>query len=313
MKMDLFIPEDFFILIVDDITNNLKLVGEILDSLGYNTTFATSGFQALNRLKDNKIDLILLDLMMPEMDGLEVCQFIKNDPALQEIPIIFLTASYEEEKLVEAFELGAVDYITKPFIRNELLARVKTHLTLKQTTDNLKRALVKLQQLSQLDPLTQILNRRSFFEYIENQFNRAIHDKSLFSLLILDLDHFKQINDNYGHLTGDQILINFTLAIQNYLRSSDYFGRYGGEEFVILLPDTDQADALKIAQEICDLIAHLSIPTEKGNLNITVSIGVAVFRPQDTRIEDIFDRADQCLYQAKALGRNTCYAEQSQL
>lgn len=311
MKMDLFIPEDFFILIVDDITNNLKLVGEILDNLGYNTTFATSGFQALNRLKDNKIDLILLDLMMPEMDGLEVCQFIKNDPALQEIPIIFLTASYEEEKLVEAFELGAVDYITKPFIRNELLARVKTHLALKQTTDNLKRALVKLQQLSQLDPLTQILNRRSFFEYIENQFNRAIHDKSLFSLLILDLDHFKQINDNYGHLTGDQILINFTLAIQNYLRSSDYFGRYGGEEFVILLPETDQADALKIAQEICDLIAHLSIPTEKGNLNITVSIGVAVFRPQDTRIEDIFDRADQCLYQAKALGRNTCYAEQS--
>ncbi|HBW58305.1 MAG TPA: hypothetical protein DEF27_11065 [Oscillatoriales bacterium UBA8482] len=215
--------------------------------------------------------------------------------------------------MIQAFELGAVDYITKPFIKNELLARVKTHLTLKQTTDNLKKALLKLQQLSQLDPLTQILNRRSFFEYIENQFNRAIQDQSLFSLLILDLDHFKQINDNYGHLTGDKILINFTLAIQNYLRSSDYFGRYGGEEFVILLPETDQADALKIAQDICDLIAHLSIPTEKGNLNITVSIGVAVFRPQDTRIEDIFDRADQCLYQAKALGRNTCYAQQSQL
>lgn len=311
--MESFIPEDFFILIVDDITNNLKLVGKILDDVGYNTTFATSGFQALNRLKYNKIDLILLDLMMPEMDGLEVCQVIKHDPELQEIPIIFLTASYEEEKLIRAFELGAVDYITKPFIKNELLARVKTHLTLKQTTDNLKKALLKLQQLSQLDPLTQILNRRSFFEYIENQFNRAIQDKSLFSLLILDLDHFKQINDNYGHLTGDKILINFTLAIQNYLRSSDYFGRYGGEEFVILLPETNQADALKIAQDICDLIARLSIPTEKGNLQITVSIGVAVFRPQDTRIEDIFDRADQCLYQAKALGRNTCYAEQSQL
>ncbi|HEY9866526.1 MAG TPA: diguanylate cyclase [Candidatus Obscuribacterales bacterium] len=311
MTMESFIPENFFILIVDDITNNLKLVGEILDDAGYNTTFATSGFQALNRLRDNKIDLILLDLMMPEMDGLEVCQFIKNDPALQEIPIIFLTASYEEEKLIQAFELGAVDYITKPFIKNELLARVKTHLTLKQTTDNLKIALLKLKQLSQLDPLTQILNRRSFFEYIENQFNLAIQNKSLFSLLILDLDHFKQINDNYGHLAGDQILINFTLAIQNYLRSSDYFGRYGGEEFVILLPETDQADALKIAQDICDLIAHLSIPTEKGNLKITVSIGVAVFRAQDTRIEDIFDRADQCLYQAKALGRNTCYAQQS--
>ncbi|WRH68879.1 MAG: diguanylate cyclase [Planktothrix sp. GU0601_MAG3] len=311
MKLESFIPENFLVLIVDDITNNLKLVGRILDEAGYNTTFAISGYQALNRLKNNKIDLILLDLMMPEMDGLEVCQFIKKDPNLEEVKIIFLTASYEEENLINAFELGAVDYITKPFIKNELLARVKTHLTLKQTTDNLKRALLKLQQLSQLDPLTEILNRRSFFEYAEAQFQRSKQDKSVFSLLILDLDYFKKINDNYGHLTGDRTLITFTLAIQNYLRESDYFGRYGGEEFIILLPETNQEDAQKIAQEICDLIAHLSIPTVQGNLQITVSIGVAVFRSQDTRIEDIFDRADQCLYQAKARGRNTCYAEQS--
>lgn len=310
-SLEPFIPENFLILIVDDITNNLKLVGGMLHDVGYNTTFAISGFQALNRLKNNKIDLILLDLMMPEMDGLEVCQFIKKDPELQETKIIFLTASYEEENLMNAFELGAVDYITKPFIKNELLARVKTHLTLKQTTDNLKRALLKLQLLSQLDPLTEILNRRSFFEYAEAQFQRSKQDKTVFSLLILDLDYFKKINDNYGHLTGDRTLIIFTSAIKNYLREVDYFGRYGGEEFVILLPEINREDALKIAQEICDLIANLSIPSEKGNIHITVSIGVAVFRSQDTQIDDIFDRADQCLYQAKALGRNTCYTEKS--
>jgi diguanylate cyclase (GGDEF)-like protein len=310
MNLDSFIPEDFLILIIDDITENLKVVGTMLDEAGYNTTFATSGYQGLNRLKNNRIDLILLDLMMPEMDGLQFCQYLKNDPEIQEIPIIFLTANQEQDNLVNAFESGAVDYITKPFIKNELLARVKTHLTLKQTTDNLKSALLQLQQLSQLDPLTQILNRRSFFEFAEVQFNQAIRDKTIFALLIADLDHFKQINDNYGHLIGDRTLITFTSVVGNYIKKGDHFGRYGGEEFVILLPETNLKDALKIAQGICYLIADLSIPTEKGNLQITVSIGVAVSAPQDTRIEDIFDRADKSLYQAKALGRNTCYADQ---
>jgi diguanylate cyclase (GGDEF)-like protein len=313
MNFNSFFYEDFVILIIDDITENLKVVGTMLDEAGYNTTFATSGYQGLNRLKNNRIDLILLDLMMPEMDGLQFCQYLKNDPEIKEIPIIFLTANQEQDNLVNAFESGAVDYITKPFIKNELLARVKTHLTLKQTTDNLKSALLQLQQLSQLDPLTQILNRRSFFEFAEVQFNQAIRDKTRFSLLILDLDHFKQVNDNYGHLIGDRTLTTFTSTVKNYLREIDHFGRYGGEEFVILLPETNLKDALKIAQGICYLIADLSIPTEKGNLQITVSIGVAVSAPQDTRIEDIFDRADQSLYQAKALGRNTCYADQSQL
>ncbi|MBE9142920.1 diguanylate cyclase [Planktothrix mougeotii] len=308
MQLKTFIPENFLILIVDDITQNLKLVGQMLTEAGYNTTFATSGFQALNRLKNNQTDLILLDLMMPEMDGLEVCQVIKNTPQFQDIPIIFLTASHEEESLVNAFEMGAVDFITKPFIKTELLARVKTHLTLKHTTDILKNTLLQLEQLSQLDSLTQILNRRSFFKVAEVEFNRSIQQGKIFSLLILDLDHFKQINDQYGHLMGDRALITFTSVIRNYLREADYFGRYGGEEFVILLLDTNLEDAVKIAQDICRLIADLSIPTQKDDLKMTVSIGIAISEPQDTRLEDILSRADQSLYQAKAQGRNTCFA-----
>ena len=311
MQLDSFIPENFLILIVDDISHNLKLVGEMLDEVGYNTTFAISGSQALNRLQNNQIDLILLDLMMPEMDGLQVCKLLKSDPELQEIPIIFLTANHEQDNLVNAFELGAIDYITKPFIKNELLARVKTHLTLKQTTDNLRKALFKLKRLAQLDPLTQILNRRSFFEFAEAEFNRSIRDGTIFSLLMLDLDHFKQINDHYGHQIGDRTLITFTSVVGNYLREFDHFGRYGGEEFVILLPETNLEDAFQLAQGICRLIADLSIPTEKGNLQITVSIGIAIFESKDTRIEYIFDRADQSLYQAKAQGRNTCCVYQS--
>ena len=305
MQLNTFMPENFLILIVDDITHNLKLVGKMLDDAGYNTTFATSGLQAFERIKNNKTDLILLDLMMPEIDGFEVCKILKNDLLFQDIPIIFLTASHEQDHLIDAFEAGAVDYITKPYIKNELLARVKTHLTLKHTTDTLKNALLQLEQLAQLDPLTQVLNRRRFFEVAEAEFESSIQAGKTFSLLLLDLDHFKKINHDYGHLIGDHALIQFTSVIRNHIKDVDHFGRYGGEEFVLLLPETTLEDAVKVAQQICSLIGNLSIPTEKGNLQMTVSIGIAISDSQDTRIEEIFDRADQSLYQAKAQGHNT--------
>ena len=311
MQLNTLIPENFLILIVDDITHNLKLVGKMLDDAGYNTTFATSGLQAFERIKNNKTDLILLDLMMPEIDGFEVCKILKNDLLFQDIPIIFLTASHEQDHLIDAFEAGAVDYITKPYIKNELLARVKTHLTLKHTTDTLKNTLLQLEQLAQLDPLTQVLNRRRFFEVAEAEFESSIQAGKTFSLLLLDLDHFKKINHDYGHLIGDHALIQFTSVIRNNIRDVDHFGRYGGEEFVLLLPETTLEDAVKMAQEICYLIFNLSIPTEKGNLHMTVSIGIAISDSQDTRIEDIFDRADQSLYQAKAQRLNSCCVCQS--
>jgi len=301
-----FIPENFLILIVDDISANLKVVGGILNNVGYTTTFATSGKQALLRISNSKPDLIMLDLMMPEMDGLEVCKTIKENPDYQEIPIIFITASHEEEHLVNAFELGAVDYLTKPFRKPELLARVKTHLRLKHTSDELKKALAELDRLARIDPLTGVLNRRSLFASAEQELSRASRYQTVFSVLLIDVDHFKRINDTYGHPIGDHALVALTSTISNHIRNIDIFGRYGGEEFIIVLPQTDAVQALVIAERIRSLVSEISVATGTEALTMTISIGVAVYEVNDINIDRVFDRADQALYQAKAKGRNTC-------
>ena len=313
MENKSFQPENFLILVVDDIPQNLKVVGNMLDAVGYSTTFATGGQQALDRASKAIPDLILLDLMMPEIDGLEVCRRLKDNPALQHIPIIFLTASQEQDHLVQAFQLGAVDYITKPFRKLELLARVKTHLDLKYTTDQLKLALAELDRLAHVDPLTGTLNRRSLFTAVEQEFNRAMRYESMFALLMLDVDHFKQINDRYGHAVGDRALVALTNVINSALRKVDVLGRYGGEEFVIMLPQTDIQQALAVAHRIRLLVEAMQLPLDaplglssSEGLRFTVSIGVAAYQANDTLVDKIFDRADQALYCAKDLGRNTC-------
>lgn len=197
-----FEPESFLILVVDDVTKNLQLVMEILEQIGYETTFATGGKKALERLETVKPDLILLDLMMPDMGGLEVCQILKADPRYQKIPVIFLTASNEQENLIDAFEKGAVDYVTKPFHSAELLARVRTHLELKQARDDLHEAYEVLESLVVVDPLTGVANRRAIDAFAQEEYERAKRYKTEFSVLMIDLDHFKKVNDIYGHYIG---------------------------------------------------------------------------------------------------------------
>jgi diguanylate cyclase (GGDEF)-like protein len=314
MKSSSFQPENFLILVVDDIPQNLKVVGSMLDGVGYATTFAAGGQQALERVTRACPDLILLDLMMPEIDGLEVCRRLKANPQLRDIPIIFLTASHEQEHLVSAFQLGAVDYITKPFRKLELLARVRTHLELKHTTDQLKCALAELERLAHVDPLTDILNRRSLFAAVEQEFNRASRYNAPFSLLMLDVDHFKQINDKYGHAVGDRALIALTKVVSDALRKVDVLGRYGGEEFVVMLPQTESQQALAVAHRIRLLVEAMAISMQEENqtrldaekLHITISVGVSTYRPGDTLVDKIFERADRALYCAKDAGRNTC-------
>lgn len=198
--MNLCNPEDCLILVVDDIRENLQVIAEVLESVGYGTTFATNGFQALDRLKTAKPDLIILDLMMPEMNGLELCEKIKSNENLADIPIIFLTASEQQEHLIEAFEKGAVDYVTKPFNTAEILARVKIHLELKATQAKLKKLLEdqsilmkEFKKLATTDTLTGIWNRRHLFNLAEREFNRACQENRPFSVLMLDIDHFKKL------------------------------------------------------------------------------------------------------------------------
>lgn len=301
-----FNPEDFLIFVVDDLPQNLKLVGNLLNEVGYSTTFATSGKQVLERIPNCKPDLILLDLMIPDIDGLEICKILKTDPNYQEIPIIFLTVSHDPEHLLDAFNSGAVDYITKPFRKLELLVRVKTHLMLKHTKDELKKALVELSRIARIDPLTGIWNRRSFFEAVEQELKQSLQEESSFFILLLDVDYFKRINDNYGHRVGDRALIALTSVISDALRSEDIFGRYGGEEFAILLRKTDQSAAFAVAERLRNLVAEISLSVDREPVRMTVSIGIAGYKSTDRVIDDIFQRADRALYQAKAQGRNTC-------
>lgn len=301
-----FQPQNFLVLVVDDLRQNLKIVGTMLDEAGYGTTFSTSGPQALERVQAARPDLIVLDLMMPDMSGLDVCRTLKANPEFREIPIIFLTASHRQDHLLKAFELGAVDYVTKPFSSAELLARVRTHLELKHTRDQLHLVLSEVQRMATIDSLTGVLNRRCLFDLAKREFERSQRYGSVFTLLMLDVDHFKRINDTYGHMVGDEVLKSLTQAIQRSLRQVDQFGRYGGEEFVIVLPESPLNIARQVGDRLRTISSQLSIPTKTDPISLTVSIGIAAYNPQDKAVEDIFERADRALYQAKAKGRDRC-------
>jgi diguanylate cyclase (GGDEF)-like protein len=313
--MKLFNPEDCLILIVDDVQLNMQFMAEILDQGGYEITCASSGITALERIEAIRPDLILLDLMMPEMDGLEVCEKLKSNPDFAELPIIFVTVSKNEEHLVKAFEMGAVDYITKPFNAQELLARVKTHLELKHSRQKLKymlqeqqKIIKQLEELANTDSLTGLYNRRYFFYLAEQEINRAKRYQLPLSIIIIDIDKFKNINDNFGHNVGDDVLKITTKTIMSYLRSTDYCGRFGGEEFVILLPNTDQTGAKITAERIRQELAKMKMIAGGNSVSITASFGVASYSPGNDEIDTIIQQADQALYIAKRQGRNRVIA-----
>jgi diguanylate cyclase (GGDEF)-like protein len=312
MTFNSFDPSHFLIMVVDDTPPNLKVMGSILESAGYQTTFAISGQQVLDRLKTIKPDLILLDWMMPEMDGIEVCQTLQCHQDYAHIPIIFLTARQDRESCVQAFDNGAVDYITKPFNRPELLARVRTHLRLKYLSDRLQKSLSEVEILARTDSLTGILNRRSLFDFAANEFQRAYRYNVVFSLIIFDVDHFKAVNDRYGHLAGDVVLKVIAAKVQSQLRTVDCFGRYGGEEFVVVLPESDLVASAILGNRLCESISTLAIPDLDPAPQITASFGIATYTAIDHSVDDLFGRADQALYHAKQAGRNCCYTDIAQ-
>ncbi|AFZ58666.1 diguanylate cyclase [Anabaena cylindrica FACHB-243] len=313
--MQLFKPEKFLILVVDDVALNLQIIAKTLDKVGYNYTFASNGYQALKCVRSVRPDLILLDLIMPEMDGLEVCEKIQSDPELEEIPIIFISASQNQDHLLQAFEKGAVDYVTKPFHASELLARVRMHLELKYSQQKLKELLQaqeelvrNLEKLANTDPLTGVWNRRYLLTKAEQEISRIQRYNNYLSVLLIDIDNFKKVNDSFGHSIGDEVIIFMTKMVLNYLRQVDCFGRFGGEEFVVLLPETDIDEAVIVAERIRENICNQRIPVLEEQLSITVSIGVANYNLGDQSIDTIIQRADEALYRAKNQGRNRTIA-----
>ncbi len=287
------------ILIVDDVPTNIEILLGALER-DYETRFATSGAEMLTLLDDDKPDLILLDIMMPGMDGYEVCQRLKEDPITQQIPVIFLTARNEVQDQERGFQLGAVDYITKPFELSLLRARVRTHVMLKRKTD-------LLEALVSLDGLTSIPNRRRFDEMLHTEWLRTMRDQTPLSLLMADVDQFKHYNDHYGHGSGDDCLREVARCLVAALeRPGDLGARYGGEEFAAILPNCDQQGACLVAERFRALVASRGIPHACSSVSshVTISVGIATITPSEQTPQALLRQADLALYQAKRDGRN---------
>ncbi len=308
------------VLIVDDNIDNRRLLVHMLRKSGYDLAEAADGHEALALTQEFCPDLILLDIMMPELDGFQVCATLKSDPDTADIPVIFLSARTETRDKIKGLEIGGVDYITKPFDRGEVLARVRTQIKIRRLTKELVLTNAELRQKNQelaeanaaitklmrTDALTGLANRRYFLEQLKIIMSSAQRHQTPLSMIMADLDHFKIINDTYGHAGGDQVLKEFGGLLKKCSRREDLAARFGGEEFTMALPMTGLSRARILAERIRSRLQEM----ECGQIRckVTGSFGISQFRPGDTA-ESLIERADRALYQAKAAGRNQVMAE----
>jgi len=308
------------ILIIDDTSTNLKVAVEHLRAAHVDILTARTGEAGIERACLAQPDLILLDVQMPGIDGFETCRRLKADDRTKHIPVIFMTVLTTIEDKLHGFAAGGVDYVSKPFQIEELLARVHTHLTIYQlqrelhteirnhqkTEAALRKANFELERLAVLDELTQVANRRRFDQYLQLQWQSPT--PSILSLLLCDIDYFKHYNDYYGHQRGDSCLHMIAQAINRAVgHAADLVARYGGEEFAVILPSTDLAGALRVAEAIRSEIRTLAIAHAASPINnsVTISIGAASSTPvAATTPVGLIHAADSALYAAKRQGRN---------
>jgi len=291
------------ILIVEDSKLNQEVLRKILKK-EYNLDFAHDGPEALEKSKADHPDLILLDIILPGMNGFEVLTELKKIDATRSIPVIIITGRTDPEEEVKGLQLGAVDYITKPFHQVVVKARVETQVRI------LKQMRI-IESFGYIDTLTNIPNRRQFDQNMIREWNRARREKKPLSILMIDVDHFKIYNDTFGHQQGDVALQTVAGTITSSLkRKSDIPARWGGEEFSVLLPNTTEEGAIQVAEEIRLNVESAVIPSAGGdsNFNVTISIGVASMTPEkSTDITNLILQADMALYQAKDAGRNRVF------
>ena len=287
------------LLVVDDQPINIQVMHQVFGA-DYQVFMATNGEQALAICRSNQPDLVLLDVVMPGMDGFEVCTQLKANPDTRNIPVIFVTAHSDAAQETHGLSVGAVDFISKPVNPAVVRARVKTHLTLKFQSDLLR-------NLVFLDGLSGVYNRRYFDQQLGVEFARAARNDTPLSLIMVDVDHFKLYNDRYGHQAGDDCLRQVALALKSGLRRpADLLARYGGEEFACILPETGFEDALAIAQEMERTVRAQKIPHSSSPVDgvVSASLGLATrVSPVAGDAAALVGLADAQLYQAKQTGR----------
>ncbi|MBI4209249.1 MAG: diguanylate cyclase [Deltaproteobacteria bacterium] len=296
------------VLVIDDSQLLRSNLVRILSDTGllHQVYEAQDGEEGLRYLRTQKIDLVLTDLAMPKANGFVFLESKEKDPKIRNIPVIIITGSVEIETKVLGFESGAVDYITKPFEPAELIGRVKAQLKIKSLQDELREANQRLEILSTIDELTQVYNRRHFIALFDKELKRAQRYLLPLCCIMGDIDYFKKVNDQYGHIAGDQVLVSITQTLKSTLREVDILGRYGGEEMIFLLPETDLKQGLEVAERIRQSVEATSVPIRPDKeVKITLSLGVAAFPNAEIKgIDDFIRRADEALYRAKEKGRN---------
>ena len=298
-------PHKPLLLVVDDQPSNIQTLYAIFKD-ECEVCMATNGADAIAFCQTRQPDMILLDVIMPDIGGYMVCQHLKNDPLTENIPVIFVTAQSDPEEEAQGFDRGGVDFITKPFHANVVKARVRTHLTLKYQSDLLR-------SLSLTDGLTGVANRRQFDQAIQLEWRRCMRAEKPLALIMIDVDFFKFYNDHYGHQAGDQCLITIAKTLKAaFPRSNDLLARYGGEEFVAILPSTPLQGAEQKARQLEKAVRDLALPHEKSKAAdvVTISLGVAVtvpFKGED--FSSIIAHADSLLYRAKQAGRGQFCSE----
>jgi diguanylate cyclase (GGDEF)-like protein len=300
------------ILVVDDVVQNIEILLQTLKQKNYQLSFSDSGIKALDLAPKFKPDLILLDVMMPEIDGIETCRRLKADEVTRDVPIIFITAKTEIEDVIKGFEVGGVDYITKPFNLREVQVRVETHLRLRKVIrdkDNLISELKDTHEVlmnsAKTDLLTGIHNRPSLEEKLGQEQSRSQREgkDKIFSLILADIDHIKNINEELGTKVGDQVIIRTSSLLMDNVRKHDLVGRWSSEEFLILLPETELNDAKILAEKIRSLIGKEKLNFNQNQVPLTLSMGISNCAP-DMKWDKCLVEAQECLRKAKELGRN---------
>jgi len=290
---------------VEDSRVSLEVYAQRLERRGYQVATAISAEAARAELEIALPDLILLDVFMPKVSGFELLRELRNTPKTATVPVILISALSDTKHIVEGLELGANDYVTKPIVMPILTARMEALLRSSELVRRLEVQTELLSKLAAFDDLTGVYNRRSMFHHLEAELSRCRRYGRSITVLMVDIDHFKRVNDEHGHIIGDQALRYVATTLQNELRSMDFLCRYGGEEFCAILPETNRPGAARAGERLRSAIERTGFKQERVRLPLTVSVGASSWTANEgTEIPDLLQRADGALLEAKRSGRN---------
>jgi two-component system, cell cycle response regulator len=298
------------VLYVDDRANQAQRHADIL-AAQQNVTVASDGEGAVAQAVEMDADLVIVSLALETFDPLRLCSQIRANETTRHLPILVIADTEDQPRVLKALEIGVNDYLGRPVERNELLARTRTQVRRRRYADQLRSSMQSTMEMALIDPLTGLNNRRYFTSHLTSLLGHAGSTRGDMTLLVLDIDHFKQINDNYGHDAGDEVLVEFARRMKLNVRGFDLVCRLGGEEFVIVMPDTDPERGFRIADRIRTSVGTVPFVVGGGThqIDVTVSVGMTGLRGEDVAVEALLKRADEMLYKAKRDGRNRVIAD----